>query len=176
MDTYAIVLYFDDISNKKLNKMIKMVADASDNRYMLDVGIPPHVSIALFYSSDLNMIEEKTGEFAKNVKASEIIFEKIGAFPPRVLFVSPRKDKYLSDLNRDIHQILLKDFQADTLYLPENWVPHCSLAVRLNDIQLQKAKSAVEKTELPLAVRAERVVLAKCNPYLEICSWEIPLG
>ena len=45
MDTYAIVLYFDDTTNKIIGNMIERTATLSGNSYMLDINIPPHVTL-----------------------------------------------------------------------------------------------------------------------------------
>lgn len=42
MDTYAIVLYFDDVSTDTFKEIIKNVALISNNNYMIDVNIPPY--------------------------------------------------------------------------------------------------------------------------------------
>ncbi len=175
MDTYAIVLYFDEITTAKLNQAIKAVSDASNNSYMIDTKIPPHITIASFYSDDQEKITKATSDFASTVEKSEVLFEEIKKFVHRVLFVSPKRDKYLNDLNAKVNQILVSDFQpADNEnYLPEKWVPHCALAVRLDAIQLQKAEKVAKEIQLPFSAKIEKMALAKCNPYQEICVWQI---
>ncbi|MBR2037332.1 MAG: hypothetical protein IKA09_06330, partial [Lachnospiraceae bacterium] len=45
MDTYAVVLYFDAVTDRKLKKIIENIALISGNNYMIDVNIPPHITI-----------------------------------------------------------------------------------------------------------------------------------
>lgn len=175
MDTYAVVLYFDAVANDTLNKIIENIAVISNNNYMVDVNIPPHITIGSFlsdgYTSLLGMVEN----FAQNIENFEVKFDEIRAFEPRVLFASPMKNSYLEQLNILIHEKLLKCFPAadNEYYTPTKWIPHCALAVRLDIEQFQKAKAVEEKIELPMIAKVQKVALARCNPYKEIKVWEI---
>ena len=175
MDTYAVVLYFDAATNDTLKKVIKNIAAISKNRYMIDVKIPPHITIGSFFSdghADLLAVLDK---FANTIESFEVKFNGIRAFEPKVLFLSPVKDTHLKQLNILLHETLLKDYPpADNEnYIPEKWIPHCALAVRLDEAQFQKAKSIAEKTELPAVAKVQKIALARCNPYKEIAVWDI---
>lgn len=100
-------------------------------------------------------------------------FSGVGTFPPKVVFAAPVKDDCLKHINGLVNEMFLKNFQAadQENYIPTKWVPHCALAVRLDEAQFRKA--SVEKTELPATAMVQRMALARCNPYQEIKVWEI---
>lgn len=175
MDTYAVVLYFDRVTNDAFKKIIKAIADISNNHYMVDMNIPPHITIGSFLCDDSYSLIEIIENFASSVNTYNVKFNQTGAFEPKVLFASPIKDGYLERLNTLIHEVLLKHFQpADNeYYTPAKWIPHCALAVKLNEEQFQKARIVEEKIELPIIAKVKKVALAKCNPYKEIAVWEI---
>ena len=43
---YLISVYFDEKSSKTLEKLIKRVATATGNTFMLDNQVPPHITVA----------------------------------------------------------------------------------------------------------------------------------
>lgn len=175
MDTYAIVLYFDDTTNKVIGNMIERAATLSGNNYMLDIGIPPHVTLGCFFSDDQANLHERVESFAKGVAPFEVTFHSIGAFEPYVLFASPVKDERLTRLNALLHESLLNRYEPaeNANYLPDRWMPHCSLAVRLDEEQFAKAKAIESEIDLPFTALVTKIALAKCNPYNEIAIWKI---
>ena len=142
---------------------------------MIDVKIPPHITIGSFLSEGYADLLKVVGDFAKTMERFDVNFDEIRAFEPKVLFASPVKDTYLERLNILIHEALLKDYPpADNEnYTPEKWIPHCALAVRLDKEQFQKAKAIEDKIEFPMVAKVQKVALARCNPYKEIAVWDI---
>ena len=175
MDTYAIVLYFDDATNKTIGNLIERTAALSGNNYMLDIGIPPHVTLGCFFSDEQADLYEQVKSFAKGVTPFEVTFHSIGAFEPYVLFASPVKDECLSQLNASLHESLLDDYEPaeNANYLPDRWMPHCSLVVKLDKEQFAKAQTIETEVKLPLSAQVVKIALAKCNPYSEVAVWEI---
>ena len=175
MDTYAIVLYFDEDTNKKIGNMIERTAVLSGNNYMLDINIPPHVTLGCFFSDEQADLLERVESFAKDVTPFKVTFDSIGAFEPYVLFASPVKDECLTQLNALLHESLLNDYTPaeNANYLPDRWMPHCSLAVRLDKEQFAKAQTIETEVALPFTAQTTKLALAKCNPYNEVAVWEI---
>lgn len=175
MNTYAIVLYFDEGTNKIIDKTIKRAAALSGNNYMLDINIPPHITLGCFYSDRHVNLVEKVESFAKSLSPFEVTFNAIGAFEPYVLFASPIKDDHLTQLNALLHESLLNHYEPaeNANYLPDKWMPHCSLAVRLDAEQFAKVKTIEAEIELPFTAQVTKIALAECNPYNEIAIWNI---
>ena len=175
MNTYAIVLYFDEATNKIINKTIERTAGLSGNNYMLDINIPPHITLGCFCSDEHVNLVEKVESFAKSISPFEVIFNAIGSFDPYVLFASPVKDDRLTQLNALLHESLLNAYEPaeNANYLPDKWMPHCSLAVRLDAEQFAKAKTVEVEIELPFTAQVTKIALAECNPYNEVAIWNI---
>lgn len=142
---------------------------------MIDVNIPPHITIGSFFSDEYTNLLAIVENFAKHIEEFDVKFDKINAFEPRVLFSSPIKDAYLKQLNILVHDTFLKHVApADNEnYTPEKWIPHCALAVRLDKEQYKKAMIIGKSIEFPIVAKVQKVALAKCNPYKEIKVWEI---
>ena len=175
MKTYAVTIGFDDVTAERLQRVIDETAAVTGNDYMISVGIGAHVTIGSFYSDNEDLIAGYAEEFVKSVKPAEITFKSIGSFFPYVVFASPEKDDILSAYNKALTELLLERFSpADGgNYLPEKWVPHCTLACKLNEEQNRAAMTAANKLALPLTGRITCIGLAECDPYKEVRRWKI---
>ena len=56
-------------------------------------------------------------------------------------------------------------------YLPYQWVPHAGIAVKLTPDALRKAFAILQEKFTPFGATAERIVLARAEPYEELKSW-----
>ena len=60
------------------------------------------------------------------------------------------------------------------LYLPNQWVPHAAIAVKLSSPEaLNQAFAIVQERFSAFGATAERIDLARCEPYEELRSWEL---
>lgn len=175
MNDYAVVIYFDERTSEELRNTTKKVASYSGNFYMVETGIPPHVTIGAFSADNEIGLREMMGEFIHEFSGGEVVFDAIKTFEPKVLFLSPIKDEYLAAANRRLNEIMEGNFlPADhNYYLPEYWVPHLALAVKLEKEQMKTAKEAVDSLSLPIVAQVTKVALARCNPYEELAVWEL---
>ena len=49
---YLISIYFDEKTNKNLQRLINRVAEKTGNAFMLDNQVPPHITIAAMETRD----------------------------------------------------------------------------------------------------------------------------
>lgn len=173
MESYAIVLYFDAKANNSIQKEIDNMSLLTENTYMIDAGIPPHITVGCFCGGRFDSMVEIVEALIKRVEPFEVKFSGVGTFPPKVVFASPIKDDCLERINGLVHEMFIGNFQAadQENYIPAKWVPHCALAVRLDEEQFRKAGRA--EIKLPAAVRVQKIALARCNPYQEIKVWKL---
>ncbi len=173
---YGIALYFDDASAQRLSEITRAVAEGGANRYMLDASIPPHLTLAMFETEDIAPIEAALRARSGTLAPGGIVWASLGMFVPAVLYAAPVVDDYLRTLHAGIHQ-LIEDRSAPGgggHYLPNRWVPHTAFAVQLTAEELTPAAATAAKLFTAFAGRAEKLVLAECNPYREIAVY--PLG
>lgn len=175
MNTYAIVLHFDSEATKKINEFIEAVSKRTGNTYMIDTNIPPHITVGCYTAKEDSRILAEVKEIIGEIKSGSIVFDEMKVFEPKVLFLSPKKNAYITGLNERIYEDLFEKFEPgeNKYYIPENWIPHCALAVRMKENEIKEAMKETEKIELPLIARVTEVALAKCNPYKEIHVWTL---
>ena len=175
---YAIALYFDEKTEEIINSLIKKITNKTGNKYMVDNKIPPHITISLFQYNEkidtvIEIIENNISFFRRN----NIIIASIGIFNPSVLFIVPVINDYLLELNKNINEIInINDkILLDKNYIKNQWIPHISLGVKLNENELIiGVKTLVEDFKiLDIDIEIDRVGFAECNPYKDIKTWKI---
>ncbi len=142
---------------------------------MTDTNIPPHIPVGCYMAKEDGRIEATVKEIIGEIKTGSIVFDEIKAFEPKVLFLSPKRNAYITELNEIIYEALCEKFQPEEneYYIPGKWIPHCALAVRMKKNEITLAMKETEKTELPIIARVTEAALARCNPYKEICVWTL---
>ncbi len=172
MNTYAVSIHFTQEVDAVVGLAVEAIAKITGGSFVLQNKIPPHVTIGAFHAAGadeqklLCMVEE----FCAQQKFGAVNFTGIGNFKGRVLFLEPQKDDFLCRINCELHERLLKEFEAaqNGLYLPQVWFPHVTLATRLNHEQLLKAQKVAEKILLPLKAEAKEISVYRCSPFVEL--------
>lgn len=170
---YAIVMYFED-ETKKIQSLIDTTALACGNTYMKDTEIPPHITICSFNASNKENVIKQFLNIDKQIETGYVFFASIGVFNPYVLFISPVLNEYLfnsSDILNKYYKSSAEDL--DINYTPYNWVPHCTVACTLTSDQLQNAFCSLQGEFKAFGGRTTKLVLARCNPYFELCELEL---
>ena len=193
--TYAVTLYFDDEASKSISNLTESLAQIIDNDYMIANSVPPHLTLGMFHveDSDLQKLDRVFGEFVEAArkevfeeKALELPFVGPDNFLDKVLFIKPAENKNLVSLNKLLHKMFIPHFEPgdNHNYLPENWVPHIALAVKLTHKQFEEGmeflkdqkiicrKSIHEQNESKqsAAVKIVSIGLAECNPYNPVAT------
>jgi hypothetical protein len=173
---YAVVIYFDKSTENSICNLQKSICENNVNRYLLDTSIPPHVTLSLF-SADINEdLIEVVRSFANSLKVNPIKLTSIGLFNtnPAVLYLAPVLDNYLKDIHENLHNKLsqyIADFNS--YYLSEFWVPHCAIGLKLSKEELIRAVDVAYSEFVPITCTIRKIVIAKCNTYKEIRSFDL---
>lgn len=183
--TYAVSLYFDDETSAKILKYVERVANAAGNSFMTDNSVPPHVTLGMFHACDGAVQEMK--DLFRNFceKAGKIFPLKIsgaGTFLNKVIFFRFEENERLHELNAMLHESFLSFFEpgGNRNYLPENWFPHVSLAMKLRPDEFEKgireAESFFKENDFLRGAKIVSAGLAHCNPYSEISFFSLSNG
>lgn len=139
----AIVLSFDPAADGHIRAIWKRLADAG-----LGDPVPaleaegPHLSLAVFESGDKELLGSRIKALADKFEPIKIQFDAVSVFPGQshVLFLPATVSRPLLDLHQACHtkiQALVKDWHP--YYLPEQLLFHCTLAMGLDQGQIQTA-------------------------------------
>ncbi len=173
---YAVVLYFDEQSQARLLSIMENICDAGINRYMLDVGIRPHITLAAWNDEKERDLTNEIKQFALEVEGTGVLFSSIGIFPAdqSVVYLSPVKDDNLNNIHSRFYQKLgglIGNFVK--YYTPDHWVPHCTLAAKLTKAEVLESVSILMDIQFPIKATISQVELIKCKPMEEILSCEV---
>ena len=172
---YALILCFDKDTESYFNSIIKSIANSGASSYMLATNIPPHITIADFYTKEINTIVSELDNNITNFAIGDVIWASLGSFIPSVLFASPVMNEYLLNACININN-LVKPFAPHCgcgQYLPFQWVPHTTLAFHLNNDSLNKAFNVATQNFTAVKGKCTRLLLAQCNPFKEIKTWDL---
>ena len=172
---YAITLEFDKDTENKIRAMMDEVAAATGCTFMLDAGVPPHVTVSMVVSDDEERLISDIGDIAGGMQKHKISFANIGVFNPYVIYLGPVMNEFLLDTCRTVNDRLLKYNEAGNLsrYLPYQWVPHAAVAVGLQPGTINEAFSIILSKFTAFDATAEKIILARAEPYEELRSWEL---
>lgn len=132
---YAIELYYDKNTEKKLFDLAKRVAEENLSTKFLEWKTRPHVTLACFNDVDEAKCIDILKEFASKHKTLPVSVDSVGMFnDTKTIFVSPTMNKYMYQLQNELHDYM-KDFDNTgwEWYHPNAWVPHCTIALTRED-------------------------------------------
>ena len=132
---YAIELYFDKETEKKLLHLVQRLADENLSTKFLEWKTRPHLTLACFNDINEQKCIEQLKQFAKNHKIIHADISSIGMFnDTKTIFVSPVMNRSMYQLQAELHTRLKEyDTTGWEWYCPDNWVPHCTLALTGED-------------------------------------------
>ena len=172
---YLVSVYFDDNTMRRIQGYINKVAKESNNKFMIDNNVPPHITISGFQSNNEEEVIEVLDKIIKNLGAGEIIVPSIGILKSSVIYLALVLNEYLHKLSVDINEglSLIENIEMSRFYMPFNWMPHITIAKKLNREELFLGLDKLEKSFSVFSGSVTKISLSKTNPYKDICTWDL---
>lgn len=173
---YLVSLYFDEKTNKKIQSYMECVAKSSGNSYMPDKKIPPHITLTAFESrADVACLVEVLDKVISEQKPGLLHWVSVGAFFPKVLYLTPVLNEYLHNLSAHVCTELTScnDTEIQFCYRPFGWLPHTTIGKTLSETQMRAAFEGVQKSFSPFEGTVVKVGLSKATPKEELKSWDL---
>lgn len=173
---YAIVLYMNDEKTAMVNEIIKVLAPVCGSDYCLN--IVPHITISAIVADDEELVKEEAEKLSKILKRGEIKIGVIGVFNPMVLFLAPVVDSYLieSSQTANDHMLKVSEMGNKGRYIPNNWVPHMAVAMKMGKEGLYKSFNKLSEIFTPFCAEIDKLALIKWeeeNPYKELAVYDL---
>lgn len=180
MPDYAVLIYFDSVSEHKLRKIQSEVSHASGNTYLFDNNIHPHITLSIFTRDEYQDLTSDLTSFADELRFIEINLTSIGIFnsTPAVVNLLPVVTKDLTRIHMSLRERLSQHItEFNSYYEPPNWVPHCSVAINVAPDELMSAVEAACREFAPMTCKINMLSLVECNPFRVVMDWTIvPAG
>lgn len=187
---YLISIYFDEKTSEKIKQYIKQVVKKTNNTYMLDANVPPHITISAFDTDNpdidslgidsfgkatLDTVIEALEKTIPKISQGNITFASIGFFFPYVIFLQPVLNEYLHNLSVSIYDSIspLENVCIRKCYKPFQWLPHATIGKKLSKSEMLSAFTSMQDSFGLFEGTVTKISLSKTNPYTDIISWNL---
>lgn len=168
----TIELFFDALSESRIRDLWHQF-DSFGPPIMRDSNVRPHITLLACDSVDVTAASAFLERVATVTPSFPVSLRSFGLFPAPlpVAFLAP---KVTSDL-LVLQARIFAEFSplaagCSSLYSPEQWIPHCTLALELSPQHLGFALDACRTFGLPLACIASEIGLVDYSPCRQLYS------
>ncbi|WP_459481519.1 2'-5' RNA ligase family protein [Clostridium saccharoperbutylacetonicum] len=174
---YAIVGYFDAISDDKITTLWRGMADIGVDDYLINSANNPHIKFAVFDSIDLEFVQKEFQLLSKRIQKVSLHFKKYGIYPNDSPFITIdiADNIEIIKLHMEIQKIFNKFESKDSqnYFIPGIWKPDCQLTIQFDKAKLVDAINYLSQTNLPFDGHLEKIGLIEYHPAKQLFSYEL---
>lgn len=172
---YLISAYFDEKTNHMLQHYIDGIAEMTDNYFMTENQVPPHITISAFEVREEENVKCFLTDVFQRFSTGEIFIASVGALFPYVLYATPVLNDYLQNLSEQIYSAIwgLSGIKISEYYRPMQWLPHITLGKKLDRVQMQKGFAFMQEQFVPIKGEIVSLGFAKTNSYRDIMKKKV---
>ena len=165
---FAVELFFDEESEARIGALWDELRDAglpalggsgSDGR--------PHISLTGYRDADEDDVRKILVDLAANTPVFPLHIASVGTFPgdEGVVFLGPSVSRALLDIHsRTVNALESRRIPTAALYAPGRWVPHCSVAIRVDQSQISNAINICRRSDALGQVGVREIGLFEIQP------------
>ena len=138
---FAIQLYFDRQTENRIRAFRESLYQTGIQPVLGKKNDRPHVTLAVLGMEDAQRLIRIGEEFSRTLRQFRVELVASGVFPTsdNVIYLTPVPSLRLIDTHHEFHRILSKEGLIPShYYLPDRWVPHCTLETEQTDEQFEK--------------------------------------
>ena len=172
---YGVMLYFDVQTEKTILNIWQSLAKHNLSSSMLDAGIRPHLTLAIYEELDCRPCENELVKITSKTPSPSIQFTHLGLFtnPEPVIFAAPLVTKELLDFHNELQIRLAGDGKNSwELYKPGKWVPHCTLALGYKIENQAEIIRLCQEMPLPMHVQAVQMGVVNFKPVKDLFNYD----
>lgn len=171
---YLVSIYFDDKTNRVLQKQINLIAEKTGNTFMTENCVPPHMTISQIEARNENVLVPYMESLNGKIGQGEMQFVSVGMLPC-VLYATPVMNGYLQGLSKEVFDAFsgIPETTISQYYQWMSWLPHVTLGKTLLKDQMIAAVELIQDTFAPFCARAVEIGLAKVNPHEDVVRFEL---
>ena len=156
------VLFFDDEGDRVVRDIWQALATANISTSMMDLKIAPHISLGMMkHTQDVKAVVNLLENYSKQVSPIPLNMPYYGVFtsPGHVVYLGLTVTDQLYQLHRGFCQAFKDSLDWTSLYVPDRWVPHCTLAQGLTSQEIPQALEVIQQFALPINLKVNRIAL-----------------
>lgn len=172
---YLVSIYFDKVSTKRIQTLIDQIATTSDNHYMIEKQVPPHMTLSAIEARSVDILIPAIKQLEGRLQSGTIQFVTVGQLFPYVLYTMPVLNPYLQELALQISDVVsgIPETTVSKYYRPQSWLPHVTLAKTLSKEEMQQAFSVVQEKFSVFQAQVTELGLAKVNPHNDVLRFAL---
>ena len=139
---YAIVAHFDQETESSIKKVWSDFSTHSISKYAEEIpNRRPHITLASYKNLNLDEFIPVFDDYYQTQKRLPLTFNVLGTFiKSSALFLTPTPTiKLLNFHTQHHHHFDDYNDNPNSLYLPDRWIPHCTIANRLSNDKVEEA-------------------------------------
>ena len=174
---YLVSIYFDEKTNKNIQKLIDKVVRKTGNDFMIVGKVPPHITVSAFETKQENEVLGRLRAVAIELKGDNLRWVSVGTFLPNVIYLAPVLNEYLQNMTQTIYGTIedVDETKMNPFYLPFQWMPHTTIGKMLTKEQMRDAFEVLQEQFVPFEGTVTKIGLAKTNPYTELALFELQI-
>lgn len=170
---YLISVYFDNQSNKIMERYIRQIAERTGNTFMTDNHVPPHLTISSIEARNGELLIPYVEKLNGSLKSGSIAIVSVGLLFPYVMYLTPVFNEYLLEISKQVYNSVkgIPETSISRYYQPMQWLPHITLGKKLTKEQMQMAVEIMQNQFAPFEAKIVRLGLAKTNPHEDVLTF-----
>jgi len=173
---FAVVLYFEENHEKEFLRIWESLSSENLTANLVEAEIRPHITLAIFDELNCRPCESQSANVASHTQPISFQITHLGVFtrPELVVFAAPTVTQELLAFHSNLHDALATDTKNPwEMYLPGQWVPHCTLALGFDLKNLGKITDKCLELQLPMQVQANQVGVVEFQPMKDVFKFRL---
>lgn len=167
--SYAILVYFDPVTEAKLQALKDRLAFPGSNPTHL--AARPHISLTGCEVGNPADLAEALWVVAGRTPVMEVLLSSVGVFPTDegVVFIAPAVTGSLLNLHAAMHRLLDSlHIVCHPYYRPDTWVPHATITMNIPAAALPNAIETCRNSNVFGPAWLEEISLISYPPFEEL--------
>lgn len=169
---YSVELGFNKNGEIKIQNLINSIKEKEIVNILDELGNKPHLCIAVYNDAiNIHTLIDRLAGFRAN--SFSIKFSAISFFTgnDNCIFLTPSHSAPLYKLYDSYHKAC-EDFKTyeSNYYIANNWVPHCTIADELTDMDFLKAIKLLHKKYKVIELEVDHISVLKFRPVSQLYS------
>ncbi len=173
MKYFGVLGLFDQESDQIVKDIWNELAERQITSSMLKIkGCKPHLSFSLYRGNSISKLEKAVEEFVTKRKKISVSISSIGFFPYdyNSAYLGVTNNPQISAFHQELHKASDGCIsEINPLYLPQDWVPHITLATDLNSSQMEEVVNYCIDIEFPQTFNIESLCVTEFD--FDDLSW-----
>jgi 2'-5' RNA ligase len=145
----GLTLWFDEELERRLRDLWRELEALGVRSHLYNGLYRPHVTLSIWETARLSELEADLRRLVASRPRFPLRFTGVGEFDDEetAVFLRPEAE-CLPELQRTVHELAAPfGVLTSRYYLPDHWIPHCTMAWRVAVEQFQTAREAMRARE-----------------------------